>query len=190
MTSIHLGKNTDIFNIVAGPVMVGAVWWLASKALPHQMVVFCNLGCWERPLGWWERPMGWWETSMARWVPLFPMGLSWKTQLVAPNRYETLGNKWERTDPWATLLCRRKMIKWLALSYAWVLFLKTVSVAPGVVAERGVHLHTLDKSIFDVPGFGPPVPQQLESCHLFRGEVSSQEVDGVFGKVRGDDHTH
>lgn len=59
-----------------------------------------------------------------------------------------------------------------------------------MVAERGVHLHTLDKSIFDVPGFGPPVPQQLESGHLFRGEVSSQEVDSVSGKVRRDDRTH
>ena len=41
-----------------------------------------------------------------------------------------------------------------------------------------------------VPGFGPSVPQQLEDGHLFRAEVSPQEVHSVSGEVRGDYWTH
>lgn len=47
-----------------------------------------------------------------------------------------------------------------------------------------------DQSSVPIPGFGPPVAQQLESGHLLRCEVPSQEVHGVFGEVRGDDWTH
>lgn len=47
-----------------------------------------------------------------------------------------------------------------------------------------------DQSGVPVPGFGPPVAQHLEGGHLFRCEVPSQEVHGVFGEVRGDDWTH
>lgn len=60
-----------------------------------------------------------------------------------------------------------------------------------MISLRLQHLLCLPKcgvsSGVPVPGFGPPVAQQLEGGHLFRCEVPSQEVHGVFGEVRGDD---
>ncbi len=50
-------------------------------------------------------------------------------------------------------------------------------------------MKALHERIDFVPGFGPSVPQQLKDGHLFRGEVSPNEVDSVFGKVRGDYRT-
>lgn len=46
------------------------------------------------------------------------------------------------------------------------------------------------KAAIYVPGFGPSIPQQLEDGHLFRAEVSPQEVHSVSGEVRGDYWTH
>lgn len=51
---------------------------------------------------------------------------------------------------------------------------------------RDIHINA---AIY-VPGFGPSIPQQLKDGRLFGGEVSPQEVDSIFGKVRGDHWTH
>lgn len=61
-----------------------------------------------------------------------------------------------------------------------------VRVALCTVAERALWTKALHKASICVPGFGPSIPQELENCHLFGGEVSPHEVNSVFGKVRGD----
>lgn len=90
---------------------------------------------------------------------------------MVPSRYETLGNKEEHTDLWATRLCGSRRSKGIVKKVTFKLY---------------VHTHRANSDAH-VPGSGPSVPQQLKDGHLFGGEVSPQEVNSIFRKVRRDD---
>lgn len=126
----------------------------------HLQLVFCNWGRWEVPL--------------AQLVPLFPTGPSWKAPQAAPSHSETLGNKEERTGPWATPLCRRRrrrrMVKgdvqivlWHRQSgnpYLNFHLLQMIRATPCLLwmtLDKNTHLHT------EVWSIHPPAAQKWSS---------------------------
>lgn len=95
-------------------------------------------------------------------------------------------------------LCRRLP----AIPKLWVVRRSTLIPGPvsSVVGGGGVkqcskgglyitHSHRQSQQWHCVPGFGPSIPKQLKDGHLFRGEVSLQKFNSIFGKVRRDDWT-
>lgn len=50
------------------------------------------------------------------------------------------------------------------------------------------HTHRIRNNNSTAPGPDPSIAQQLIDGHLFRGQMTSQEVHGVPGQVRREDH--
>lgn len=87
--SVKLKHNREAVKRAAHIQAAGA----ARRALRPPLTAVCTWG--------WSRVPG------ARGGPPFPTRQLGCSPPAPPSRYGTLGNKVERTDPWATPLCRR-----------------------------------------------------------------------------------